>query len=96
MYLPWLYFQWQRYLESYLQEGEWIATAHVPTFNEYIKNACASSGMCILNLFPLLLMGQLLPNNVLEQIYSPSKMQELSEFTVRLIDDLKDFDVFRI
>lgn len=83
---------WQRYLESYLQEAEWIATAHMPTFNEYIKNAHASSGMCIVNLFPLLLMGQLLPNNVLEQIYSPSKMQELSEFTARLIDDLKDFE----
>jgi len=96
MYFPWLYFQWQRYLESYLQEAEWIATAHMPTFNEYIKNAHASSGMCIINLFRLLLMGQLLPYNVLEQIYSPSKMQELSEFTARLIDDLKDFEVFGI
>lgn len=83
---------WQRYLESYLQEAEWMATAHMPTFNEYIKNAHASSGMCIINLFPLLLMGQLLPDNVMEQIYSPSKMQELSEFTARLVDDLKDFE----
>eukprot|EP00253_Pinus_taeda_P007340 PITA_07340 len=83
---------WQRYLESYLQEAEWIATGHVPTLNEYIKNARASSGMCILNLFPLLLMGQLLPNNILEQIYSPSKMQELSELTIRLVDDLTDFE----
>nr|ADE76635.1 unknown [Picea sitchensis] len=83
---------WQRYVESYLQEAEWIATRHVPTFNEYIKNGLASSGMCIVSLFPLLLLGQLLPNNILEQIYSPSKIQELSELTVRLIDDLSDFE----
>lgn len=82
---------WLRYLESYLQEAEWIATGYVPTFNEYIKNALASSGMCIVNLIPLLLMGQLLPNNILEQIHSPSKIQELSELTIRLIDDLRDF-----
>lgn len=83
---------WQRFLEASLQYAEWIATGCVPTFHEYIKNAIPSSGMCIVNLFPLLLLGQLLPNNILEQIYSPSKMQELSELTVRLIDDLKDFE----
>lgn len=83
---------WQRYVEAYLQEAEWIATGDVPTFREYIKNALASSGMCILNFFPVLLMGQLLPNNILEQIHSPSKIQELSEFTARLIDDLIDFE----
>lgn len=79
-----------------MQEAEWIATGYVPTSDEYIRNAIPSSGMGIVNLFPLLLLGQLLPNNVLEQIYSPSKMQELSELTVRLIDDLKDFEVFGI
>ena len=79
-----------------MQEAEWRATGHVPTFNEYIKNACASSGMGIINLIPLLLMGELLPNNILEQIHSPSKIQELSELTVRLIDDLRDFEVFTI
>jgi hypothetical protein len=84
--------KWQRYVESYLQEAEWIATRHVPSFNEYIKNARASSGLCLLNLFPLLLMGQLLPNNILSQIHSPSKIHELSELTSRLIDDLRDFE----
>nr|ABV44452.1 caryophyllene/humulene synthase [Pinus sylvestris] len=83
---------WVRYLESYLQEAEWITTGCVPTFSEYIKNAVASSGMCIVNLIPLLLMGQPLPNNILQQIHSPSKIQELSELTIRLIDDLRDFE----
>jgi len=83
---------WQRYFGSYLQEAEWITTGHAPTFNEYIKNGLASSGMCILNLFPLLLMGQLLPNNTLSQIHSPSKIQELLELTVRVVDDLIDFE----
>lgn len=83
---------WVRYLESYLQEAEWITTGCVPTFKEYIKNAVASSGMCIVNLIPLLLMGQPLPNNILQQIHSPSKIQELSELTNRLVDDLRDFE----
>lgn len=83
---------WVRFLESYLQEAEWIATGYVPTFNEYIKNAGTSSAMCIINLIPLLLMGQPLPNNILQQIHSPSKIQELSELTIRLIDDIRDFE----
>lgn len=83
---------WKRFLEAYLQEAEWIATGRVPTFNEYIKNARASTGMCIANLIPLLLMGELLPNDILEQIHSPSKIQELSELTIRLTDDLRDFE----
>jgi len=83
---------WQRYVESYLQEAEWIETRHVPSFNEYIKNALVSSGMCIVNLIPLLLLGQLLANNIVEEILSPSKIQELSELTIRLIDDIRDFE----
>uniref|UniRef100_A0A0G7ZNT4 Terpene synthase, alpha-Humulene synthase n=1 Tax=Picea glauca TaxID=3330 RepID=A0A0G7ZNT4_PICGL len=83
---------WQRYVESYLQEAEWIETRHAPSFNEYIKNALVSSGMCIVNLIPLLLLGQLLANNIVEQILSPSKIQELSELTIRLIDDIRDFE----
>lgn len=83
---------WQRFLESYLQEAEWIATAHVPTFNEYIKNARRTTGMCIINLISVLLMGELLPNNILEQIHYPSKIQKLIELTSRLIDDLQDFE----
>ena len=38
-------------------------------------------------------MGPILPDDVLEQIYSPSKMQELLELTVRLKDDITDFEV---
>jgi hypothetical protein len=66
----------------------------VPTFNDYIKNGLASSGISIINLIPLLLMGELLPDNILEQIYYPSKTQELLELTGRITDDLRDFEVF--
>lgn len=82
---------WERFVESSLQDAEWITTGHVPTFNEYIQNAKTTTGMCGLNLIPLLLMGQLLPDNILEQIYSPSKIQHLVELTTRLTDDARDF-----
>nr|Q675L0.1 RecName: Full=Longifolene synthase; Short=PaTPS-Lon [Picea abies]AAS47695.1 longifolene synthase [Picea abies] len=87
---------WERYLEAYLQEAEWIAARHVPTFDEYMKNGISSSGMCILNLYSLLLMGQLLPDDVLEQIHSPSKIHELVELTARLVDDSKDFETKKV
>ena len=77
-----------------MQEAEWIAARHVPTFDEYMKNGISSSGMCILNLYSLLLMGQLLPDDVLEQIHSPSKIHELVELTARLVDDSKDFELY--
>nr|ACN40827.1 unknown [Picea sitchensis] len=83
---------WERYLESYLQEAEWIAAGYVPSFNEYLKNGLASSGSCVLNLIPLLLMGQILPEDILEQIFFPSKIHELLEMTIRLKDDITDFE----
>jgi hypothetical protein len=84
---------WERYLESYLQEAEWIATGYVPSFDEYLKNGQASSGMSVLNLIPLLLMGQILPDDILQQIFYPSKIHELLELTVRLKDDITDFEL---
>ena len=77
-----------------MQEVEWIAAQHVPTFDEYMKIGLSSSGLCIINLYSLLLMGQLLPDDVLKQIHSPSKIQELVELTARLVDDSKDFEVY--
>eukprot|EP00253_Pinus_taeda_P022108 PITA_22108 len=82
---------WERYLEGYMQESEWMAARHVPTFDDYMKNGKVSTGMCVLNLYSLLLMGQLVPDNVLEQIHLPSKIHELVELTARLADDEKDF-----
>lgn len=84
---------WERYLESYLQEAEWMAAGHVPSFDEYFKNGLTSSGMCILNLIPLLLVGQILPEDVLEQIYYPSQFHHFLELTIRLKDDLTDFEL---
>lgn len=40
------------------------------------------------------LMGELRPEEILEQIHSPSNIHELLELTVRLVDDLKDFKVY--
>lgn len=82
---------WERFLEGYMQESEWMAARHVPTFDDYMKNGKPSSGIGVLNLYSLLLMGQLVPDNILEQIYLPSKIHELVELTARLVDDSKDF-----
>lgn len=62
----------------------------MPTFNVYVENAQVSSGMCIVNVFPILLMGKLLPDPIVEKTYCPSKIQELSDLKVRLTDNLRD------
>eukprot|EP00253_Pinus_taeda_P006420 PITA_06420 len=82
---------WERYL-SYLQEAEWMAAGYVPSLSEYYKNGLASSGMCVLNLIPLLLMDQILPDDILKQILYPSKIHDLLELTVRVKDDITDFE----
>lgn len=82
---------WERCAKAYLQDAEWIATKHVPTFNEYMENGKASAGTCLLNLYPLVLLGELLPDDILEKIYYPSKIHELLELMGRLSDDVRDF-----
>jgi len=82
---------WVRYIEAYLQDAEWIATRHVPTFDEYLNNGTPNTGMCVLNLIPLLLMGERLPIDILEQIFLPSRFHHLIELACRLVDDARDF-----
>eukprot|EP00253_Pinus_taeda_P018584 PITA_18584 len=69
-----------------------MAAGYVPSFNEYYKNGLASSGMCVLNMIPLLLMDQILPDDILKQIVYPSKIHNLLELTVRVKDDITDFE----
>eukprot|EP00253_Pinus_taeda_P013031 PITA_13031 len=83
---------WERYVESYLQEAEWMAAGYVPSFNEFYENGLASSGMCVLNMIPLLLMDQILPDDILKQIVYPSKIHDLLELTIRVKDDIMDFE----
>jgi hypothetical protein len=83
---------WERFIEASMQDAEWRVSGHVPTFDEYIKHAQTTTGLCAVNLITLLLMGPLLPDNILEQIYSPSKFQHLIELTTRLTDDARDFE----
>ena len=65
-------------------------------FNEYIQNAKMTTRMCGLSLIPLLLMVQLLPDNIVEELYYPSKIHHLKELSTRLTDDARYFQVFDI
>ena len=38
-------------------------------------------------------MDRILPDDILKQIYSPSKIQHLLELTLRLKDDIADLEV---
>jgi hypothetical protein len=39
-------------------------------------------------------MRQILPEDIMEKIFSPSRIHELLEMTIRLKDDITDFEVF--
>jgi hypothetical protein len=77
-----------------MQGAEWITAGQVPTLDEYIRNGISNYGMCILNLYSHLLMGPLLPEDILDQIHSPSKFHKLVELTAMQVDDSKDFEVY--
>jgi len=84
---------WKRFVGAYLQDTEWLASGHIPTFDEYVKNAEGTVGMALLILIPNLLIGQFLPIDILEKIDFPSRIHHLLGFNCRLLDDARDFKV---
>ncbi|MEV2420359.1 hypothetical protein ABNE98_21720, partial [Paenibacillus larvae] len=84
---------WKSYIEAYMQEAEWIASNHIPGFDEYLMNGVKSSGMRILMIHALILMDTPLSDEILEQLDIPSsKSQALLSLITRLVDDVKDFE----
>ncbi|KAH9294007.1 hypothetical protein KI387_040789, partial [Taxus chinensis] len=79
---------WESYILSYLKEAEWIATDHIPTFNEYLKNGTTSIAVPMVTMHPLILMETFLPEDILEKI---KKIETHVSFCARLLDDCKDF-----
>eukprot|EP01018_Ginkgo_biloba_P004092 Gb_24809 [translate_table: standard] len=85
---------WEDYLGGYMEEAEWLAAEHVPTLEEYIRNGITSIGQRVLLLSGVFLMGQLLPENILQQVDlpgHPDKLIELNCIISRLSDDTKTF-----
>eukprot|EP01018_Ginkgo_biloba_P025693 Gb_11595 [translate_table: standard] len=84
---------WEIYIGAYLQEAEWIAAQHVPTWEEYIENGINSSGLRTLTLHCILLLNEPLTDNILREVDMPSKFHRLVQLTARLRGDARTFKV---
>nr|QHZ00922.1 terpene synthase 15 [Taiwania cryptomerioides]WBO26430.1 linalool synthase [Taiwania cryptomerioides] len=82
---------WEIFLDSHMQEAEWLAADYIPTFDEYLENAKITGGARIVILQPLLTLDALLPDNLLPEIDFPSRFNEISALTFRLSNDIKSF-----
>ncbi|XP_059072447.1 alpha pinene synthase, chloroplastic isoform X1 [Cryptomeria japonica] len=82
---------WEAFLDSYMQEAEWLATSYIPTFEEYLENAKISGGARIVILQPLLTLDAVLPDTLLPKIDFPSRFNELLALTFRLSNDINSF-----
>ncbi|KAH9319509.1 hypothetical protein KI387_021278, partial [Taxus chinensis] len=85
--------QWERYILSYLQEAEWIASNYTPSFDQYLANGIMSSGVRFITMHSMVLMDTLLSDDILRKLDFPvSKFQSLMTMAARLIDDMQDFE----
>ncbi|GLJ50202.1 hypothetical protein SUGI_1068400 [Cryptomeria japonica] len=84
---------WKSYISAYMQEAEWIASNHKPSFDEYLINGVISVGMRITVIYALLLTNAPLSYEIMEKLDIPSsRLQALVSLTTRLLDDIKDFE----
>eukprot|EP01018_Ginkgo_biloba_P010787 Gb_15698 [translate_table: standard] len=82
---------WEDCIGAFLQEAEWTADEHVPTWDTYINNGITSTGQRVVVLNSMFFAGKLLPEHILQQIDFPSKFMELLGLITRLIGDTKSF-----
>ncbi|KAH9297308.1 hypothetical protein KI387_028990, partial [Taxus chinensis] len=82
---------WEVYIDSIMQETEWLATGYIPTLNEYLENGKLSSAARIVILPSILTLDGLLPEDTLHKIDYPSRFDELSGLLLRLRGDTRTF-----
>nr|AAS18603.1 taxadiene synthase [Taxus x media] len=82
---------WELYFNCYVQEREWLEAGYIPTFEEYLKTYAISVGLGPCTLQPILLMGELVKDDVVEKVHYPSNMFELVSLSWRLTNDTKTY-----
>ena len=88
-----VHWQWEVYLESYIQEAKWIASGHLPKFEEYFENGKVSSAYRAAALTPILTLDVSLPDYILKGIDFPSRFNDLASSFLRLRGDTRCYKV---
>ncbi|GLJ35267.1 hypothetical protein SUGI_0709720 [Cryptomeria japonica] len=82
---------WEVYIDSYMQEAEWLAAGYIPSLEEYLENGKVSAGSRVVTLQPILSLDVPLSNDILKEIDYPSRFDELLCLTLRLRGDTRTF-----
>ena len=70
--------QWETIIDAHMEEARWIATNHIPTFEEYLNNSRLTSGLHIA-ILPILTMDvPILDHLPLQEIDISSRFHHLA------------------
>ncbi|KAL5054412.1 hypothetical protein RYX36_035094 [Vicia faba] len=85
---------WIKLLSAFLQEAKWFASGHVPTSEEYLKNAIVSTGVHVILVHAFFYMGQNITDKTVSIIDDFPTIISTTATILRLCDDLEgDKDV---
>nr|QWQ79571.1 TPS13 [Juglans sigillata] len=78
----------KKQVRAYHQEAKWFHQKYIPTMDEYMPVALASSNYAMLATTSLVGMGELVTKDSFEWLFSNPKMVTASEVVGRLMDDI--------
>nr|A0A1L6Z3A0.1 RecName: Full=Pseudolaratriene synthase, chloroplastic; AltName: Full=Terpene synthase 8; Short=PxaTPS8; Flags: Precursor [Pseudolarix amabilis]APT40486.1 pseudolarene synthase [Pseudolarix amabilis] len=84
---------WEAIIDAHLVEAEWIASGHIPTFEEYLENSKVTSGLHIA-ILPILTLDVPLPDQLpLQEIDTLSRFHHLASTIGRLSGDMNAYKI---
>ena len=85
----------KRQIRAYFQEAKWFHHKYVPTLEEYMPLALASSTHPMLATTSFDGMGGIVPKDSFEWLFSNPKMVSASAVVGRLMDDIVSHEVIK-
>lgn len=80
-------------IKAYVVELNWVKTGYVPSFKEYMEVACASSTVALIYYYSYVFMSPKISVETLDYMDSNPDIIHWSNFILRLMDDLKTYQV---
>ena len=75
-------------VRAYFDEAKWFHKKYIPTMDEYMEIALATSGYSLLATTSLVGMGDIVTNDCFEWVFGNPKIVRASAMVCRLMDDI--------
>ena len=75
-------------VRAYFDEAKWFHKKYIPTMDEYMEIALATSGYSLLATTSLVGMGDIVTNDSFKWVFSKPKMVRACTVVARLMDDI--------